>query len=476
VTEQTPLRPADVLAQSDRDDVDAQVEALLEAEALPADLAPQVAEQEPADAADTIERLERDEQAEVLHLMEDQSAADALAHMDPQLAATVLVDLEPPEAARMLSLMAPDDGADLLQALEKSDRAAVLKRMHPKRAAILGKLALYDPETAGGIMTTTIAVVRAGVRIGQAIDHLKRHSLDPAQSDIYCVDDHKRLIGVISLRELLVIDDGEQVQDHMEVDFDRVGPDLDREEVARIFERYDLLTLPVVDEHERVLGMVTIDDVVDIIAAEATEDAFKQVGAGEGEAVYSTVWTKLRGRGPWLLANLLLAQIGTIVLLLYTGLIELIPVIAVVYPIIANQSGNSGHQSMAITLRGIVLGEVRKERVWPLIRREVAFGMLVGLGIGLVFGLAVALVGPRLDPAVSEGIQWVWFGLISAGAMTGAMAVACLVGTSVPLIMQRFGIDPATASSIFVTMLTDAMSYATFLTLVLLARHLIVAG
>ena len=231
----------------------------------------------------------------------------------------------------------------------------------------------------------------------------------------------------------------------------------------------------MVDAQGKLIGMITVDDVVDIIAAEATEDAYKQVGAGEDEAVYSTVLDKIRGRTPWLMANLLMAQLGSAVLLVFAGLIEAIPVVAVVSPIIANQSGNSGHQSMAITLRGLVLGEVRRERVWPLVRREIAFGAITGLMIGVVFGIAAALLGPLVPTLAGYEIDWWWLGAASGLAMAGALTVSCLVGTGVPMLMDRIGFDPATASSIFVTMLTDAISYATFLALVLVMRQLLIA-
>lgn len=450
------------------EELDARVEEMLATEAPPEQFAATVAEQEPADAADSLERLNRDAQAEVVHLMDDEAAADALAHMELPLARTILLDLAPREAAQLIGLMDPDDAADLLQELDRERRESIIASVHPRRAAILGKLALYDPQTAGGIMTTDIAVIRAELNIGQAIEVIKKHRFRTEQTEIYCVDDQKRLVGTIGLRDLLVFDNEERIDAHMDTSVDWVATEVDREEVARLFERYDLITMPVVDAEHRVLGMITIDDVVDIMAAEATEDAFKQVGAGEGEAVYSTVLDKLKGRTPWLLANLLLAQIGSVVLLAYHDLIEAIPVVAIVYPIIANQSGNSGHQSMAITLRGLVLGEVRRERVWPLVRREIAFGVITGLLIGLVFGLGAMVFGPLLLGSVP--VSWVWLGLVSGLAMTGALAVSCLVGVGVPMLMDRLGFDPATASSIFVTMLTDAVSYATFLTLVFAAK------
>ena len=454
------------------DDIDARVEEMLASEALPEELAVGVSEQEPADAADTLERLDRGEQAEVVHLMAVEAAADALAHMELPLATTVLLDLEPSEAAQLLEQMDPDDAADLLQELPRDKRQPILLLLHPRRAAVLGKLALYDPETAGGIMTTQIGVVRSSLTIGQAIESLKRHELGETQTEVYCVDGQEGLVGTIGLRDLLVLDNEKRVDNNMDRDVDSVRPEVDREEVARIFERYDLITLPVVDEEGRVLGMITVDDVVDIIAAEATEDAYKQVGAGEDEAVYSSVADKLRGRFPWLLGNLLMAQSGAIVLLSYHDLIAAIPVVAVVYPLIANQSGNAGNQSMAVALRGLVLGEVRRERVLPLFLREAMFGALAGMLIGAVFGAGLGVVGPLF--LGDFHVHWRWLALVAGVAMMGALTVGCVVGTGVPILLRRLGKDPATASSIFVTMTTDAASYATFLTLVMLLRPLLV--
>ena len=457
---------------SDQEDVQ-RLDDLVEAEAEARELAPAVAELEPADAADAIEGFEPGAQAEVVHHMQQASAAEALSHMELPLAASVLTDLPAWEAGQLLGMMDPDDAADIVQQFEEAVRGAILDTMHPKFAAVLGKLALYEPDTAGGIMTTKIGVVRESMRIGEAIDWLKIHEIDDAQNELYVVDDQKRLVGTISLRRLLILDDDKDLESHIDRNFDAVGAGIDREEVARVFERYDLLTLPIVDEHGRVLGMVTIDDVVDIIAAEATEDAFKQVGAGDDEAVYSKITDKLRGRGPWLLANLLMAQAGSVVLLLFTDMIALIPAVAIVFPIIANQTGNAGQQSMASTLRGLVLGEIRPERVWPLLRREVLVGILSGVGVGVVFAGGAALVGPLAisSPVADAGtLAWFWFGMVCGGAMAIAMTLGCLVGTAMPLGMQRLGVDPATAAAIFVTMVTDAVSYGVFLGLVVLAK------
>ncbi|MEM1165434.1 MAG: magnesium transporter [Planctomycetota bacterium] len=453
-------------------EAEARVGRLIECDADAVELAPAIAEQEAPDAADSLERLAPEESAEVLAEMEDRAAAEALAHMEPQLAATVFPDLSDGDAAKLLQMMGPDDAADILHLLEAGRVGGLLGLMHPKRAAELRRIALDDPESAAGIMTTEIGVIREGLSIGEAIGFVKRHSATEDQTELYIVDGEKRLIGAISLRDLLVQDDDRAVSEFMIEVHHPLPHDLDREEVARLFERYDLLTAPVIDPADRVLGMVTIDDVVDIIAAEHTEDALKQVGAAGDEAVYSTFGKKLRSRLPWLIVNLVTSQIAAAIILVFADLIELIPVVAAVFPIIANQSGNAGSQSFALTLRGLVSGEIRTDRLGRLLGREAAFGLIAGVIVGVIFACVVAGLGAI---GVFESANW-RLGVVAGISMTGAMWAGCLIGVGMPIAMQRVGIDPATATSIFLTMLSDAISFAAFLGLVFLLREWVAPG
>lgn len=447
------------------------VEELLETlptatEAQVEELAPAIEELPAADAADTLESLEPEQSAEVLTQMEEESAAEALAHMDSALAATVLLDLEPAEAAAFIEEMDPDDAADILQALPKESCATILKDLPLRKRALLGKLALYDPRSAGGVMTTDILVVRAGMTIGQAIEFIRMHPMTENQSDVYVVDDDRRLVGVITLRQLLFTDDREPVSAHVTADLDAVLPTVDREEVAELFQKYDYITLPVVDEERRILGMVTVDDVVDIISAERAGDALKLVGVQESEAAYGSVLGKFRGRSPWLLMNLLTAQAASSVLLVYHEFIELIPVVAAVFPVIANESGNTGQQSLAVVLRGLVLDQIKREMVAKMLLREVASGLLTGALVGVVFACSIYML--NLTGIMPE-MSW-RLGAVAGIAMMAAMTSACLIGAGIPLLLDRLGLDPATASSIFLTMLTDGLSYAIFLTLAFVLR------
>jgi len=458
-----------------------QVDALIDADATPEQLVPVVEEQEAPDAADTLERLEHDESAEVLRQMENQKAAEALTNMAPELASTMLLDLlelDDGQAPELVNLMDPDDAADILQALEPAVREQILASLHPRRAAQLGKLALYDPETTGGLMTTDILVVRDELTIGAAIEVIKKKKINEEQADVYVVDSASALVGLISLRDLLVEDNDDLVRQHLEHDVITAPTEMDQEDVARLFERYDLLTLPVVDDANRVLGMVTIDDIIDIIRDEHTEDALKQVGAGSGEAVYSGVRTKIRGRMPWLVVNLITATLAAMVILAFSDMIELIPVTAILFPIIANQSGNTGFQSLAVTLRGITLQEIHKERVTPLVIREAISGGIMGLGVGCLLCLgiiAMGMIGASIDAEAFSGFSW-RIGLIAGAAMTVAMFASALIGTLIPMLMEKIGADPATASSIFLVTFTDSLSFAVFLGLIFLLKSWIIGG
>ena len=442
------------------------VEMLIESAPTTEELAPEIQKLDAADAAETLANLQTEQSAEVLGNIEEESAADALAHMDAALAATVLLDMEPQEGAGFIELMEPDDAADILQSLPKDVAAEILRRLKPQKAALLGKLALYDPLSAGGVMTTDILVVRAAMTISQAIEFLRTHPMEESQSDVYVVDEQRRLIGTISLRQLLFTHDHDFVADHVNRDLDAVLPAVPREQVAELFRKYDYITMPVVDEQRRILGMVTIDDVLDIITAERAEDALKLVGVQRGEAVHDSLWRKIRGRSPWLLMNLLTAQAASAVLLFYHDFIELLPIVAVIFPVIANESGNTGQQSLAVTLRGLVLGQIRKELIIGLIAKEVAVGILVGTLVGFCFALTIWFM--NLTGIMPE-LTW-RLGLVAGIATTGSMTIACLVGASIPLVLDRLRFDPATASSIFLTMLTDFVSYGVFLTIAFLMR------
>ncbi len=437
-------------------------------------LAEAVAQQEAADAADTLEDLEEEEAVDVLEAMDEQIAAEALAEMEEPLAVGVVDDLvdegNAQYAGRLLDLMAPDDAADLLQSVEEDRREQLYAAMPMDEAVKLRRLVAYEEDTAAGLMTTEFLALSDEMTVAEATETIRAGAIPEEIHHLPVVDHSGCLAGVIGLRALLINSADRDVSELMDRSVKAIRADLDQEEVAREFDRYDYFMLPVIDRSDALLGVVTVDDVIDIIREEQTEDVQKTVGAGAGEAVYSGVLEKFRGRFPWLAVSFVIMVPAAWVVLQFEWLIGELAILAVLMPVIAALAGNAGHQALAVTLRGIVLDEVRPDRVWPLVRRETIVGALNGLALGCAVGLVVALLSLGVQSA-----SWK-LGIVVAVSMTASMCAGTLSGSAVPLIMRRCGADPAQSSAIFLIMITDAAAFATFLGLAALFHGWLLAA
>jgi len=441
---------------------DLRVEELLLLELDVPALAQAVEEQEPADAAETLERLEEAEAAEVLGEMEAESAAEALAHMVPALGVSVLEDLieeDPAYAGQLIEEMAPDDATELLRELPDGYRDRLLGTLGKVEAVKYRRLLDYGEHTAGGMMNSDYLHLRDTQSVAEAIEIVRRAETEEECIDIYVVDWTGKLQGKTTMRALLLARPEDRIARIMASPVDAVEPELDRESVAREFQKYDYLTLPVVDDRQRLIGVITFDDVLDAVAELGTKDAQTMVGAGKEEAVFSGTREKFRSRFPWLVVNLFTSSVSALVVLMFEGLIAQIALLAVIMPVIANQSGNAGQQSLAVTLRGIVLDQVRSNSARGLVFREALVGFLNGMINGVLIGSVVAIGGHLLYPGEA---RW-QLGIVVAIAMAAALTVGCAVGASIPLVLRRFGFDPATASTIFLTMVTDSVSFLIFL-------------
>jgi magnesium transporter len=425
-------------------------------------LAEAVERQEAADAADTLEQIEHEEVVDVLVAMDQRAAAEALAEMEGPLAEGVIEDLRDEDrvdyAARLLQLMAPDDAADLLQQIDDEElREALFRELPAADAVSLRRLVAYDEDTAAGLMTTDFISCHEDMTVAEATEVIRASEIPEDVHHLPVTDAQQRFVGTLGLRALLLARPQTKVGTLLDPSARIIRADLDREEVAREFDRYDLSMLPVVDDGKRLLGIVTVDDVIDIIREEQTEDVQKIVGAGAEEAVYSRVGEKIRGRLKWLVTSLFLTLGAAVVIVFYEELIRDQWIVAVLMPVIAATVGNAGHQALAVTLRGIVLDEVRRERVWPLLAREGAVGLLNGLAVGAIIFGVVALAS-----LVMDGASW-QIGLVAGVALAASMCAGTLAGSAIPLIMRRLGADPAQSSAIFLIMLTDGAAFATFL-------------
>ncbi|MGI9013486.1 MAG: magnesium transporter [Phycisphaerales bacterium] len=426
-------------------------------------LAGAVSLQDPADAADTLEDLSEREATELIEEMEDQAAADALAEMRVPLAVSVLeglVEDDPVYAGRLIELMAPDDATDLLQELEPHQQSRLLAHLQAEPAESIGALIGYDSESAAGMMTTDYLAVKRTLTVGEAIEYIRGEDVEESVNDALVIDDDERLVGLVPLRRLLLADNNEHIDAIMDTSVEAVRADLDREHVAQTFDRYDYAILPVVSADDRLLGVVTVDDVIDIIRMEQTEDVQRGVGAGKGEAVYSRVRDKIRGRIGWLGTSLVMMSFAACVILFSEDVIRERPLLAFLLPVIAAVVGNGGQQAMMVTLRGLVLDEVRGDGLMRLLLREVLVGVFNGFVLACILVIGVGVIGMAGVESASMDV-----GLIAGLAMLIAMSAATLTGTGVPLLMRRFGIDPALASSIILIMITDGVAFITLISL-----------
>ena len=427
--------------------------------------------QAPADAADTLESLDESEAADVLGHMDIELAAEALAEMLRPLGQGVLealMEADLPAAAGLLEAMAPDDATYFLRELESPVTDELLSLMNAPRAALLHELLGYQEESAGGMMTTDFLSIREQMTVAEATDAIRRSVADDATHFAFVTNWQGHLRGIISLRRLLLAGPEELIGAICNRELNAIAPSLDREAVALEFEKYDFLVLPVVDSNERLLGVVEVDDVIEIIRAESTEDAQRMVGAGAEEAVFSNTLDKLKGRFPWLFVNLITSSIAAIIVFQFDGLIAEIAILAVLMPVIANQAGNAGQQSLAVTLRGIVLGQLGSRATLPIVLREGLVGLVNGLVGGIIVGVVITVIG-----LISGSPHW-QLGLIAGASMTVSLGIGTVAGSALPIVTRRLGADPATASTIFLTMITDSMSFLVFLGLAALLQNWLV--
>jgi magnesium transporter len=407
----------------------------------------------PADVADVVEALPYDEGADFLKTLDPEDAARTLEEMDVRDAQNVIEDLGVDTTAQALTHMHLDDAADLLNALPTELSEPLLAALPVGQRVELRDLMAYPPESAGGIMSPQVVALAANLTVSEAIAELRRIADDSEQIYYsYVVDHQHHLVGVLSLRDLILAAPEKRLHDVMLTRIISVPVTMDREDVAAMLSKYGYYALPVVAEDNRLLGIVTADDVFEVIEDEATEDMQMMVGAGRDERVDSPFHLSLARRVPWLLVNLATAFAAAAVVGLFEAQLAQLAALAVLMPVVAGQAGNTGAQSMAVVLRGLATGETRGVTVTALLARNIAIGSATGLVIGLVAG----------------GIAWLWWSRLDlaialAAAMLLCMLIAAVSGAFVPWAMKQLGFDPAQSSSIILTTVTDITGFGIFL-------------
>ena len=410
-------------------------------------------EMSPQLAADVLEQMDADQSAAVLGEMTPGAAAAVVKQVKDEFSADVLEEMDQVRAAAIIQKMAPDDAADVLAGMSEDNRMMVLRHLDPQAAGGLGQLLRYDADCAGGIMNTRFVRLRTTDTVEQAIEQIRQQASRAEHVYyVYVVDQQEHLMGVVSMRDLILAQPLARLQEVMKKDPVAAQVNDDRELLINRTREYDLPAIPVLDSRRRLVGIVTVDDVVDAMDEEFSEDVQRMVGVSGMETV-DTPWARsLRSRMPWLLVNLMTATLAATVVALFRGQIEKMVALAVLMPIVANQGGNTGQQALAVTIRALALGEIQRHRAWPVIMRELLLGITHGVVIGCVC-------------AVIAGLVWgnPGLGFVVGLAMLCNLIVASTVGAAIPLTMRKFGVDPAQSSTIFLTMITDTVGFLSFL-------------
>lgn len=406
--------------------------------------------------ARALKRLEIDESRELLRKVSESKAADILAEMDEEDAAEILTAMRDHRAVAMIEEFDPDDAADVVAELEDEDRERLMSSVEPETAEDINKLLSYDPETAGGVMTTDFAAVKDEDTIEDAIQDIRRQR-DELENIyyVYVVDGAQHLRGVVSIRELLLARRGSRIADIVHEELRGISsPEDDREKVAQRMAEFNLTALPVVDAEGKMVGIVTHDDVLDIVQDEATEDIQKMVGAGADESILDPVLHSLRKRNPWLIVNLLTISLAAWVVTFYEEKIAQVTVLAVIMPVIVNLGGNTGAQTLAVLIRSLAVDEIQPRDSLGICLREAVKGLLNGVVVGALTAGAVGLF--THDSAIAA---------VVFAAMIFTMTFSGFAGAAIPLTLKRFKFDPAQSSSIFVTGAADMVGFLVFLQL-----------
>ena len=407
----------------------------------------------PADVADLLELLQKDERFQLIGAITDLMTSDVVAELNDYVREEMMEALPADAVAQIAEQLDTDDAVQLIEDLDEEDQQAILAELDPEdRIAIQTALA-YPEETAGRLMSREFVAVPEHITIGDLIDFLRdERDLPEDFLEVFVVDQRHHPVGTCSLSWILRTPRSVALGDVMKRDQTLIPATLDQEEVALMFQKYGLISAAVVDDDGRLVGQMTVDDVVHIIAEEAGEDALLMSGAGEGD-INEPIREAYSSRVRWLVANLGTALVASFIIAMFGAAIEQLVALAVLMPIVASIGGNAGTQTMAVTVRAIAMNQLTRSNTRRILWREFRVALLNGATIAVLIGIGTALIfTPQL-------------GAVIAAAMIINVMVAGLAGVLVPVAFDRLDQDPAVASSVFVTMITDSMGFFAFLSL-----------
>ena len=406
----------------------------------------------PADVLDLLHDNE-DDFFKILKRLPDWFIAAILEEEDDEEKYEILKKFSENKQKKILGEMSSDELTDLVGVLDEEEIKDVLKTINEEDRKDVYKLLSYEPDTAGGIMATEFVSIRENKTIEKTLKYLQKEAPDAESAYyLYVINKENVLKGVVSLRDIVCNDFDTKISEITNTNVISVPYYMDQEEVASKFEKYGFMTMPVVDENNKILGIVTVDDIVEVMQEETTEDIHRLGGVDEEEKVDGSLRDSVKSRLPWLIVNLITAILAASVVGAFEGTISQVVTLATFMPIVAGMGGNAGTQSLTIVVRGIALGELDKDNGMRIFIKE----LLVGLVTGIVIGAIIAVLG------------FIWernfvFGIVIGVAMILNMMVATMSGFIVPVILKKLKVDPALASAVFVTTVTDVLGFFFFL-------------
>ena len=407
----------------------------------------------PSDVAATLQRLPLDKQVALFRRLSPEFAGEVLPALDDTTLLALVRALDEVEVSRVLDEMPPEHAADVVEELRSDEAEKILDLMEEEHSEDVQEILEYPEHSAGRLMSPDFVAVRADATVEQAIKHIRDSVSAERAFELYVVDDHHHLVGVVPLRRLLIADPASIVFAIRDENVVSVPTEMDQEEVAKVVAKYDLVAIPVVDKRHRLVGTITVDDVVDILREEATEDIFRMAGSDAAELERRSPQQIALMRLPWVMATLAIELGAGAVIHYFDQTLGKVILLASFMPVIQAISGNTGLQSVTMVVRGLATGQVQLSRWWEPLRRQVQTSSILG-------GVCALVVG-------SVGLLWhsPAFGLVVALSMFASVNLSGFAGTMIPMLSKRLGFDPAITAGPFETALQDVLGVTIFLSL-----------
>lgn len=410
---------------------------------------------EPIDLAEEIEELEDSQLEYLCSHIDDEKLAEILEESDEELQIDIIDCLDNKRVLSLFNYMPKDNIVDILGELPIGKRKNLIHLMKSDDKKVIELLLGYEEDSAGGLMTTEYIALSSHLTVMNALIKIKEIAPKTEVIDtIFILNSKKQLVGIVDLRDILSSNEDVKLYTIMNDQIISVHPETDQEEVSLLVSKYDLTTIPVVNHNNALLGIITVDDIIDVIQAEHTEDMLQMHGVSKEESLDSTLFESIQMRLPWLIVNLLTAFFASFVIKMFEGTIEQIVALSATMTIVTGMGGNAGSQTLSIMIRNIALGEVHFKDCWPALRKEICVGLINGFITGVITGVIVYVLYGNF-----------YLGVIICIAMVGNLIISGIFGFVIPVALKAMHLDPALASSIFLTTATDILGFFIFLEL-----------